>query len=894
VKVRSRKPSIGRPKTASNPLRLDPTRTAGARRALRTELRRRFARLKAELYRLIVEDDVFGLKTGPLSVAGLTGVANTRWQFFPLPEKVRAFRDWLNQRLPSLFPADDPLWPSAVGDAYRKGIGRGYDDARKAGRAPLADPTLLPGRDAAKGQFLLDVMRGEGVGDVLRLLVSRAYEGMAAVLEALKTALMRRLGDLLLRGTGPAAIAAALGNDLDRVGLPRAEAVAHEAVIRPFADGQLDAYRVLGADGVEVIAEYLTAKDDKVCRICGALEGAYLTLDEARGLLPRHPRCRCAWRPRFGPAAEERREQDRPRVAAAIREQLGRLLKPRRRMAATVRNIFCPTGPGGGVDPTCSPGGKPGTDFKKPAVTVKGFRGKGDWKGLVNDLIGHDLDEGTIGAVACAVAGTEVYVYEGRDPGTIDLIVEGEGVEARRTLKKVDGKLVAHNEYFRIQEDSLHKGAGAELFANQVKALRSIGTDRIETEAVGSLAESAPPAEFNGYYTWPRLGYQGTMAAKSYDKFPDALKVKLGNGRQVADLYDLKDMAAAGLSNAEVSETRRLLRANDLASGREPKAYVTLSGADYWRAHGRSVLDGVFDLNDGSRSLKVLDDYLEQRSKKRAATANVQYPAAHPERRRPGAGDQGRFTRASGGGPRARPGSGGGANTTTTSRRAGGRGRFEPSWRPVANAFCPTGKGGGIDPTCSPGRSAGGSSARILALADVGLRSANLTDTQRTAYRRVLGDVLAEMTPEALRRVESGVTAFRYYPDQQTLTDDLRIRGNINLPVGAVAGGAYGRKRQEVYLDGPDTALAKEYCAHELTHAVDGPSGSIHQSPRWQRAWEADIRSGSLTRYATTDPDEGFAEFGRLLYGTRYGRDKGFVRKRFPNAAAVFEDLGLW
>lgn len=26
-----------------------------------------------------------------------------------------------------------------------------------------------------------------------------------------------------------------------------------------------------------------------------------------------------------------------------------------------------------------------------------------------------------------------------------------------------------------------------------------------------------------------------------------------------------------------------------------------------------------------------------------------------------------------------------------------------PNWRPIANAFCPTGEGGGVDPTCSPG-----------------------------------------------------------------------------------------------------------------------------------------------------------------------------------------------
>src|SRR5690606_28972829 len=40
-----------------------------------------------------------------------------------------------------------------------------------------------------------------------------------------------------------------------------------------------------------------TAGDDSVCELCGSLEGVIFTVEEARGLLPRHPNCRCAWIP---------------------------------------------------------------------------------------------------------------------------------------------------------------------------------------------------------------------------------------------------------------------------------------------------------------------------------------------------------------------------------------------------------------------------------------------------------------------------------------------------------------------------------------------------------------------------------------------------------------------
>ena len=40
----------------------------------------------------------------------------------------------------------------------------------------------------------------------------------------------------------------------------------------------------------------LTAGDDRVCKICEdiAEDGPYL-IDQARGLIPAHPRCRCAF-----------------------------------------------------------------------------------------------------------------------------------------------------------------------------------------------------------------------------------------------------------------------------------------------------------------------------------------------------------------------------------------------------------------------------------------------------------------------------------------------------------------------------------------------------------------------------------------------------------------------
>lgn len=67
--------------------------------------------------------------------------------------------------------------------------------------------------------------------------------------------------------------------------------------IRAHAEGQLDSFKTLGVEEVGVAVEWATANDDKVCPKCQSLEGIVLKIDEARGLLPRHPNCRCAFLP---------------------------------------------------------------------------------------------------------------------------------------------------------------------------------------------------------------------------------------------------------------------------------------------------------------------------------------------------------------------------------------------------------------------------------------------------------------------------------------------------------------------------------------------------------------------------------------------------------------------
>jgi SPP1 gp7 family putative phage head morphogenesis protein len=74
--------------------------------------------------------------------------------------------------------------------------------------------------------------------------------------------------------------------------------LARTEIISAHAEASLNSYEEAGLEGVNVKAEVLTAGDDRVCEICADLEdGGPYSMDEARGLIPAHPNCRCVLTP---------------------------------------------------------------------------------------------------------------------------------------------------------------------------------------------------------------------------------------------------------------------------------------------------------------------------------------------------------------------------------------------------------------------------------------------------------------------------------------------------------------------------------------------------------------------------------------------------------------------
>lgn len=175
-----------------------------------------------------------------------------------------------------------------------------------------------------------------------QLLVSATVSEIQGVMEAVSQQAVRSINAVLISGSTPREAARLVNDIIDNVGSIRGRAVASVMVVHAHATGTLDTFESLGVKRVGIEPEsnkFLrtgdsltqdaqrrkkrptahqqglferrerklgklsmvsveTAGDDKVCPICEdiAQEGPY-SIDAARGLIPAHPSCRCAFVP---------------------------------------------------------------------------------------------------------------------------------------------------------------------------------------------------------------------------------------------------------------------------------------------------------------------------------------------------------------------------------------------------------------------------------------------------------------------------------------------------------------------------------------------------------------------------------------------------------------------
>ncbi len=270
-----------------NPLRIDPTRTTIIRRQFMAEMTRRFKKIRRAIWILVAQDDVFAL-----SPRAFITMESQAWRFRTDASKVTSYRDWLRQQtdanLLSVDARGDPWTAKYVESSYKKGIQRAYVDVNKM-RPDFYKDT--------QSQFLQDAFHAPEMLSKLELLSTRTFEELRGVTAVMSQQMSRTLATGLAQGRGPVTVARQLVKDLDGITKRRALVIARTEIIHAHAEGQLDSFDKLGIEKIGVMAEWSTAGDSVVCERCHGMEGEVMTVAEARGMIPLHPNCRCAWKP---------------------------------------------------------------------------------------------------------------------------------------------------------------------------------------------------------------------------------------------------------------------------------------------------------------------------------------------------------------------------------------------------------------------------------------------------------------------------------------------------------------------------------------------------------------------------------------------------------------------
>lgn len=276
------------------------------------DMDRRFNQLAVDVYRFLVVEDAFGLLPPPVTRLNL----NTRYKFLTKDEKLAQFNKWFKKQVNEGVLGTDagtskkePWTSQYTSSAYRQGIIRAFVDARKTDMLKSLD--FYSG---TRAQFLQHAFAQPERTSKIRMLGTRAFEELKGVTSQMASQMNIIMADGIANGRHPKDIAREMSKNIKGISKSRARTIARTETIHAHAEGQLDGFEDLGVDEVGVQAEWLTAGDARVCPRCNSHSGNIYTVKQARGLIPLHPNCRCAWSPVVDTSSSKTGRKKRSRV----------------------------------------------------------------------------------------------------------------------------------------------------------------------------------------------------------------------------------------------------------------------------------------------------------------------------------------------------------------------------------------------------------------------------------------------------------------------------------------------------------------------------------------------------------------------------------------------------
>lgn len=284
----------------------DPTRTTTMRVRFAAEFRKRYKRVLRLAAESIIYNDAFGLVERRTDFASLVlQQAAEPGQFAnkPLSQQVEEFDDWYDDisdevilGIPSGEPVpeepDRSMWFSIfIIYAFLKGMRRGRAELAKMGKPvePYSQ-NISPRAMIAPAIF----------SDKIDYLLNRTFANIKNVNDTTRLQLRTVLAEALAEGVHPREIARRVARKIDEIGVRRALLIARTEIIAAHHLALIAEYRQAGVLGIRIVAEWLTARDGRVCQRCNDLSkkdnghgpGIY-TLDQIEFMIPVHPQCRC-------------------------------------------------------------------------------------------------------------------------------------------------------------------------------------------------------------------------------------------------------------------------------------------------------------------------------------------------------------------------------------------------------------------------------------------------------------------------------------------------------------------------------------------------------------------------------------------------------------------------
>jgi SPP1 gp7 family putative phage head morphogenesis protein len=269
----------------------DPSFTRGTVRRYQADIRARWSAIQRVVRATVVTNDALRLGDLPgLFRAAQIGPA-TRFQFRTDPAgKTEDFLKWLREQedagiLETIRPGRTSRWQDVyVRAPYSQGVTHANSFLAAAGLE--IDPSVV-------GSVFNRPIHAEA----LSLLYTRQFTDLSGITAAVDTQISRILTQGFAEGIGPRDMARNMSGAINTIGRNRSLVLARTETIRAHAAGTLNRYKEKGIKEVVGQAEFATAGDDRVCPQCAGLEGTTYSIDEASGVIPVHPQCRCVWLP---------------------------------------------------------------------------------------------------------------------------------------------------------------------------------------------------------------------------------------------------------------------------------------------------------------------------------------------------------------------------------------------------------------------------------------------------------------------------------------------------------------------------------------------------------------------------------------------------------------------